>query len=95
MLNDMSQIIYEQSNKDIVKNNKSKMSKNKYGIFQIRNQLYKNDKIGQIYEKNDNNDDILKAIDTLLEDDENKKDEELHLKLLAFRDDIYTYIQQE
>lgn len=95
MLIDMSRIIYEQSNKDIVNNNKSKMSKAKYGVFRIRLQLHKNDKIGEIYEKSDNNDDILKAVDALLKDDENKKDEELYLKLLAFREDIYTYIQQE
>ena len=95
MLIDMSRIIYEQSNKDIVNNNKSKMSKAKYGVFRIRLQLHKNDKIGEIYEKSDNNDDILKAVDTLLKDDENKKDEELYLKLLAFREDIYTYIEQE
>ena len=95
LLNDMSRIINEQGNKIIVKNNKPKMSKDKYGVFRIRIQLHKNNKISEIYEKNDNNDDILKAIDTLLKDDENEKDEELYLKLLAFREDIYTYIQQE
>lgn len=95
LLNDMSRIINEQGNKIIVKNNKPKISKDKYGVFRIRIQLHKNDKISEIYEKNDNNDDILKAIDTLLKDDENEKDEELYLKLLAFREDIYTYIQQE
>ena len=95
MLVDMSRIIAEQENK----NQKSKMSKAKYGIFLIREQLHKNEKIIKIYENSDNNDDILKAVDELLNEkenrNENKKDEELYSKLLLFRDDIYTYIQQE
>ena len=103
MLVDMSRIIAEQSNTD--KNIKSKMSKAKYGVFLIREKLYNDEKLIKIYENNDNNDDILKAVDELLNENEkekekengndNKKDEELHSKLLLLRDDIYTYIQQE
>ena len=112
MLVDMSRIIAEQSNTDKNKNIKSKMSKAKYGVFLIREKIYKDEKLIKIYEKlikiyenNDNNDDILKAVDELLNENEkekekengndNKKDEELHSKLLLLRDDIYTYIQQE
>ena len=77
------------------------MSKAKYEIFLIREQLHKKEKLIKIYENNDNNNDILKAVDELLneiekeKENDNKKDEELHSKLLLFRDDIYTYIQQE
>ena len=105
MLVDMSRIIAEQSNTDKNKNIKSKMSKAKYGVFLIREKLHKDEKLIKIYENNDNNDDILKAVDELLNENEkeeekengndNKKDEELHSKLLLLRDDIYTYIQQE
>lgn len=98
MLIDMLRIIAEQSNKDIDKdkdnNNESKISKSKYGIFLIKAKLQKENKVIKIYDSNSNDDGILKAIDKLLEDNEIQNDEELYSKLLFFRDDICSYIQQ-
>ena len=99
MLIDMLRIIAEQSNKnkdkDKEKNDISKMTKASYGVFLIKAKLHKENKVITIYENNNNDDDILKAINVLLENDEIKNDEELYSKLIFFRDDINSYIHKK
>ena len=95
MLIDIDRVIFELSDKDEnknEKNNENKITKSKFEIFQFKAGLHTNKEIGNIFNKCKNDDEILKTVDKLLEIN---KEGELHLPLLAFRDDIDAYIKKE
>ena len=95
MLIDIDRVIFELSDKDENKNeenNENKITKSKFEIFQFKAGLHTNKEIGNIFNKCKNDDEILKTVDKLLEIN---KEGELHLPLLAFKDDIDAYIKKE
>jgi len=95
MLIDIDRVIFELSYKDENKNeenNEHKMTKSKFEILQFKAGLHTNKEIGNIFNRCKNDDEILKTVDKLLEIN---KEGELHLPLLAFRDDIEVYIKKE
>lgn len=106
MLIDINRVIAEhliEETNQIPQISKSKMTKQKFGIFQIKANLQLNKEIGEIYNKAKNNDDILNEVNELIkkiedtkgEENDKEKKNELYSKLVIFQDSLESYIKTE
>ena len=66
-----------------------------FDIFQIRANLGDNDTIKEIYQKCNNNHEILREIRKLKEKTDEKKEKELFVNLRLFEYDVEKYIKEE
>ena len=95
MLIDMERVIFEHTNELENINSEKKMPFSKFDIFQIRANLGDNDKINEIYQKCNNNHEILREIRKLKEKTDEKKEKELFVNLRLFEYDVEKYIKEE
>ena len=95
MLIDMERVIFEHTNELENINSEKKMPFSTFDIFQIRANLGDNDKINEIYQKCNNNHEILREIRKLKEKTDEKKEKELFVNLRLFEYDVEKYIKEE
>ena len=95
MLIDMERVIFEHTNELENINSEKKMPFSTFDIFQIRANLGDNDKINEIYQKCNNNHEILREIRKLKEKTDEKKEKELFVNLRLFEYDVEEYIKEE
>ena len=95
MLIDMERVIFEHTNELENINSEKKMPLSTFDIFQIRANLGDNDKIKEIYQKCNNNHEILREIRKLKEKTDEKKEKELFVNLRLFEYDVEKYIKEE
>ena len=98
MLVDINRVICENSKKEINKDSEkeeNKMTKSKFGVFLIKSRLYKNEEIQSIYDKCKNNEEILKEVNNLLENNTNKIEDEFCANLTLFKNKIEKFIEKE
>ena len=95
MLIDMERVIFEHTNELENINSEKKMPFSTFDIFQIRANLGDNDTIKEIYQKCNNNHEILREIRKLKEKTDEKKEKELFVNLRLFEYDVEKYIKEE
>ena len=95
MLIDMERVIFEHTNELENINSEKKMPFSTFDIFQIRANLGDNDTIKEIYQKCNNNHEILREIRKLKEKTDEKKEKELFVNLRLFEYDVKKYIKEE
>jgi len=95
MLIDMERVIFEHTNELENINSEKKMLLSTFDIFQIRANLGDNDIIKEIYQKCNNNHEILREIRKLKEKTDEKKEKELFVNLRLFEYDVEEYIKEE
>ena len=95
MLIDMERVIFEHTNELENINSEKKMPFSTFDIFQIRANLGDNDTIKEIYQKCNNNHEILREIRKLKEKTDEKKEKELFVNLRLFEFDVEKYIKEE
>ena len=95
MLIDMERVIFEHTNELENINSEKKMPLSTFDIFQIRANLGDNDTIKEIYQKCNNNHEILREIRKLKEKTDEKKEKELFVNLRLFEYDVEKYIKEE
>ena len=95
MLIDMERVIFEHTNELENINSEKKMPFSTFDIFQIRANLGDNDTIKEIYQKCNNNHEILREIRKLKEKTDEKKEKELFVNLRLFEYDVEEYIKEE
>ena len=95
MLIDMERVIFEHTNELENINSEKKMLLSTFDIFQIRANLGDNDIIKEIYQKCNNNHEILREIRKLKEKTDEKKEKELFVNLRLFEYDVEKYIKEE
>ena len=95
MLIDMERVIFEHTNELENINSEKKMLLSTFDIFQIRANLGDNDTIKEIYQKCNNNHEILREIRKLKEKTDEKKEKELFVNLRLFEYDVEKYIKEE
>ena len=95
MLIDMERVIFEHTNELENINSEKKMLLSTFDIFQIRANLGDNDIIEEIYQKCNNNHEILREIRKLKEKTDEKKEKELFVNLRLFEYDVEEYIKEE
>ena len=95
MLIDMERVIFEHTNELENINSEKKMPLSTFDIFQIRANLGDNDKISEMYQKCNNNHEILREIRKLKEKTDEKKEKELFVNLRLFEYDVEKYIKEE
>ena len=91
----MERVIFEHTNELENINSEKKMPFSTFDIFQIRANLGDNDKINEIYQKCNNNHEILREIRKLKEKTDEKKEKELFVNLRLFEYDVEKYIKEE
>ena len=95
MLIDMERVIFEHTNELENINSEKKIPFSTFDIFQIRANLGDNDTIKEIYQKCNNNHEILREIRKLKEKTDEKKEKELFVNLRLFEYDVEKYIKEE
>ena len=95
ILIDMERVIFEHTNELENINSEKKMPFSKFDIFQIRANLGDNDIIKEIYQKCNNNHEILREIRKLKEKTDEKKEKELFVNLRLFEYDVEKYIKEK
>ena len=91
----MERVIFEHTNELENINSEKKMPFSTFDIFQIRANLGDNDTIKEIYQKCNNNHEILREIRKLKEKTDEKKEKELFVNLRLFEYDVEEYIKEE
>lgn len=95
MLIDMERVIFEHNNELSNINSEKKIVLATFEIFQLRAHLEDNDKIKEIYQKCNNNNEILGEIRKLKEKTDEKKEKDFFGKLKLFEYDVEQYIKEE
>ena len=98
MLTDMDRIVREESDKDLNESEeiiKSKIKTNIYQTLRIKARLHKNPEFESIYDDSKNNEEIFLKINTLLNDDKIKSDDDLYAKIVSFKVEIENQINSE
>ena len=95
ILIDMERVIFEHTNELENINSEKKMPFSTFDIFQIRANLGDNYIIKEIYQKCNNNHEILREIRKLKEKTDEKKEKELFVNLRLFEYDVEKYIKEE
>lgn len=98
MLTNMCRIVKEESDKVLNENQeiiKPKIIKSTYQTLRIKARLHKNPLFETIYDDSKNNEEIFLKLNSLLNNDKIKSDDDLYTKIVSFKDEIENRIKSE
>ena len=98
MLTNMYRIVKEESDKEVNESQeiiKPKIKKITYQTLRVKARLYRNPEFESIYDDSKNNEEIFLKINTLLNDDKIKSDDDLYAKIVSFKVEIENQIKSE